>query len=96
MHHSPPQMLNSYLIKGERPTLSLCLFYEPQMRYIANQSGFAKETVSPKIGKSIEMLVCFICIGNEQLFKVGMRNHLGHLIFWFLTEKCQKMMVNTA
>ena len=29
MHHSPPQMLNSYLIKGERPSLSSRLFYEP-------------------------------------------------------------------
>ena len=96
MHHAPPQMLNSYLIKGERPTLSLCLFYEPHTWYIANKSRFAKETVSPKIGKNIEMLVCFICIGNEQLFKVGMRKHLVHLIFWFLTEKCRKMMVNTA
>ena len=62
MHHSPPQMLNAYLIKGERPSLSLHLFYEPQSQYIANQSGSVKETVSWKIGKNIEMLVCFICL----------------------------------
>ena len=62
MHHSPPQMLNSYLIKEERPSLSMHLSHEPQSRYIviANQSRSAKETVSPKIGENIEMLVCFM------------------------------------
>ena len=35
MHCSPLQMLRSYLIKGERPSLSSCLFYEPLSRYIA-------------------------------------------------------------
>ena len=39
-------------------------FYEPQSQYIANQSGSVKETVSWKIGKNIEMLVCFICLGT--------------------------------
>ena len=57
-------MLNAYLIKGERPSLSLHLFYEPQSQCIANQSGSVKETVSWKIGKNIEMLVCFICMGT--------------------------------
>ena len=60
MHHSLPQMLNSYLIKGERPSLSSRLFYEPRSRYIANQSGSAKETVSPEIGENIEMFVLFV------------------------------------
>ena len=32
---------------------------------MANQSESAKETVSPKIGKNIEMLVCFICMGTQ-------------------------------
>ena len=59
------KMLNSYLIKGERPSLSSHLFYGPPLRYIANQSGSAKETVSPKVGKNIEMLVCFICMGTQ-------------------------------
>ena len=45
--------------------LSARLFYEPRSRYIANQSGSAKETVSPKIGENIEMLVCFICMGTQ-------------------------------
>ena len=58
-------MLHSYLIKGERPSLSSRLFYEPRSRYIANQSGSAKETVSPKIGENIEMLVCFVCMGTQ-------------------------------
>ena len=60
MHNSPLQMLNSYLIKGDRSSLSLRLFYEPRLWCIdiANQSGSAKETVSLKIGKDIEMLVC--------------------------------------
>ena len=65
MHHSPLQMLSSYLIKGERPSLSSCLFYEPQSWLIANQSQSAKETVSLKIGKNIGMLVCFIYMGNK-------------------------------
>ena len=59
MCHSPPQILNSYLIKGERPSLPSHLFYEPRSQYIANQSESAKETVSPKIGKNIEMLLWF-------------------------------------
>ena len=66
MHHSPLQMLNSYLIKGERPNLSSRLFYEPRSRYIANQNGPVKKTVSLKIGENIgEILVCFICMGTQ-------------------------------
>ena len=60
MYHSPSQMLNLYLIKGERPSLSLRLFYEPRSWYVANQRGSAKETVRPKIGKNIEMLVVLL------------------------------------
>ena len=49
------------------PSLSLRLFfYEPQLHYIMNQSESAKETVSPKIGENIEMLVCFICMGAQK------------------------------
>ena len=67
MHHSFAQMLNSYLLKGERPSLSSRLIYKPQSWFIdiANQSGSAKETVSPKIGENIEMLVCFIVWGHK-------------------------------
>ena len=75
MHYSPPQMLNSYLIKGERPSLLLHLFYEPRSPYIANQSGFAKETVSPKIGENIEMLVCFICMGTQDRTLIDINHH---------------------
>ena len=75
MHHSPPLMLNAYLIKGERPSLSLHLFYEPQSRCIANQSGSAKETVSPKIGENIEMLVCFICMGTQDRTLIDINHH---------------------
>ena len=55
-------MLNFYLIKGERSSLSMHLSYEPQSRYIdiANQIGPVKETVGPKIGENIEMLLCFM------------------------------------
>ena len=49
-----------------RPSLSLCLFYGPWLRYILNQSESAKETVSPKIDKNIQMLVCFICMLTEE------------------------------
>ena len=48
-----------------RRSVSSCLFYEPWLRYIANQSESAKETVSPKIDENIEMLVCFICVVTE-------------------------------
>ena len=58
-------MLNSDLIKGER-------LHEPRSRYIANQSGSAKETVSPKIGENIEMLVCFICMGTQDRTLIDM------------------------
>ena len=76
MHHSPPQMLNSYLIKGERPSLSSRLFYEPRSRYIANQNGSAIETVSPKIGDNTEMLVCFICMGKQdRTFQLPLSNY---------------------
>ena len=75
MHDSPPQMLNSYLIKGERPSLSLCLFYEPRLRYIANQSESAKETVSPKIGNHIDMLVCFIFMGTQDKTLIHINHH---------------------
>ena len=55
MHHSSPQMLNSYLIKAERPSLSSRLFYEPRSQDIANKSWFAKETGSLKIGENIKI-----------------------------------------
>ena len=76
MHHSPPQMLNSYLIKRETPSLSLRLFFfEPRSRYIANQSESAKETVSSKIGKNIEMLDCFICMGAQDTTLIDINHH---------------------
>ena len=71
MHNSPPQMSNSYLIKGKRPSLPSCLFYETRLHYIANQSGSAKETVSTKTGKNIEILVCFICMGTQHRSLIG-------------------------
>ena len=45
--------------------MSLLLLYEHRLRYIANQSGSVKETVSWKIGKNIEMLLSFICTGTQ-------------------------------
>ena len=68
-------MLNSYLIKGERPSLSSRLFYQPRSQYIANQSGYAKETVSPKIGENIEMLVCFIYTGTQDKTLIDVNHH---------------------
>ena len=47
------------------PSLSLHLFYEFQLRYIANQIGSAKKIDCPNIGENIEMLVCFICMGTQ-------------------------------
>ena len=75
MHHSPPQTLNSYLIRGERARLSSRLFYETRSRYIAHQSGSAKETVSLKIGENIEMLVCFICMGAQDRSLININHH---------------------
>ena len=60
MHHSPPSMLNSYLIKGKRPILS---------------SGSAKENVSPKIGENIDMVVCFICMGTQDSTLIDINHH---------------------
>ena len=73
MHHSPLHMLNSYLVKGERPSLSSHLFYEPRLWFIANQSRSAKETVSLKIGEIIEML--FICFMGTQGMTLIDSNH---------------------
>ena len=42
-----------------RPSLSSGLFYKSQLRYITNQSGSAKETVSLKIGENIELFFLF-------------------------------------
>ena len=75
MHHSLLQMLNAYLIKGERPSLSSHLFYEPRSWYIVNQSGSAKETVSLKIGKNIEMLFCFVCMGTQDTTLIDIDHH---------------------
>ena len=75
MHHSLLQMLNSYLIKGERASLSSRLFYESRSRYIANQSGSAKDNVSWKIGKNIKMLVCFICMGTQDRTLIDINHH---------------------
>ena len=46
-------------MKGERPSLSSHHFYEPLLQYIdiTNQSGSAKETVSLKIDKNVEMFL---------------------------------------
>ena len=67
-------MLNLYSIKGERPNLS-CLFHEPRSQYTANQSGSAKETVSPKIGENNEMLVCFIYMGTQGSTLIDNNHH---------------------
>ena len=75
MHHSPPQMLNSYLIKGERPSLSSRPFYEPRSWNIANQSGYDKEIVTLKTGENIEMLVCFICMGTQDRTLIDINHH---------------------
>ena len=56
------------------PSLSLHLFYEPGSWYIVNQSGSLKETVSQKISKNIEMLVCFICVGTQDRILIDI-NH---------------------
>ena len=80
---APLSSVDSYLIKGERSRLSSRLFYEPRLWYIANQSGSAEETVSPRTGKNIEMLVCFICVGTQDrtlidinhLYQIAMNQH---------------------
>ena len=69
-----------------RPSLSLRLLYEPRSQYIANQGGSAKETVSPKIGKNIEMSVCFICMGTQDKILIDIViNYL--LLFIYLADK---------
>ena len=75
MHHSPLQMSNSYIIKGEMPSLSSRLFYQPRLQCIANQSGSAKETVGPKIGKNVEMLAWVICMGAQDRNLIDFNHH---------------------
>ena len=50
-------------------------FYEPRSRYIEDQSGSAKEAVSPKISENIEMLVCFICVGTQDMILIDINHH---------------------
>ena len=89
MHRSPLQTLNSYLIKGEMPSLSSRLFYKPRSQYVANQGGSNKQTVSPKIGKNIEMLVCFICMGTQDRPLIDINHHyqitMNHHKNWIQT-----------
>ena len=61
--------------------MSSRLFYEPQLRYIENQSGSAKETVSPKIGENIEMLVCFICVVTQDRILIDIAIYYLFFIF---------------
>ena len=58
-----------------RSSLSSRLFYKPQTQYIMNQSGSAKETFCPKIGKNIEMLVYFICVTTQNRALIHINNH---------------------
>ena len=55
--------------------MSSHLFYEPWSQYIVNQSGSAKGTVSPKIDKNIEMLVCFIYMGTQDKTLIDISHH---------------------
>ena len=57
-----------------RSSLSSRIFYEPRLRYIANQNGSEKETVNPKIGENIEMLV-FLCIGTHGRILIDINHH---------------------
>ena len=65
-----------FLLNQRRETkFIIASFYEPRSQYIANQNGSAKETVSPKIGENIEMLVCFICMGTQDRTSIDMNHH---------------------
>ena len=57
------------------------LFYEPSLQHKANQSGSAKETVSPNIGKNIKMLVCFICMGTQVTCGEGTKT-FNYVVSW--------------
>ena len=43
-----------------RPSLSSRLFFDPRSRYITNQSGSTRETVSLKTDENIEILILFV------------------------------------
>ena len=62
-------------------------FYEPWSQYIANQSGSAKVTVSPKIGENIELLVCFICMGTQGLLLYQLLIFLNLLIVYLFRQR---------
>ena len=66
-----------------RPSLLSCLFYEPWLRCILNQSGSTKETVSLKIGENIAMLVCFICVGTQDRILIDIVIIYYYLFFVF-------------
>ena len=66
-----------------RPRLSSLLFYEPQLWYIVDQSGSAKQAVSPKIGENIEVLVCFICVRTQDRFLIDIVIIYYYLFFIF-------------
>ena len=64
-----------FLLNQKRPSLLLSLFYIPRLWYIANQSGPPKETVSPKAGENIEMLVSFTCLGTQDRTLIDINHH---------------------
>ena len=71
------------------PSLSSRLFYKPRSQYVANQGRSNKQTVSPKIGKNIEMLVCFICMGTQDRPLIDINHHyqitMNHHKNWIQT-----------
>ena len=58
-----------------KPSLPSLLSHELRSQYIANQSGSEKQTISPKIGKNIGMLVCFGCVGTQNRILIEINHH---------------------
>ena len=55
-----------------------------------SQSGSANETVSPKIGKNIEMLICFICVGTQDRILIDVV--IGIICSSFSADKLKYIM----
>ena len=48
------------------------MHHSPPQMLVLNQS---KETVSPKNGENIEMLVCLICMGTQDSTLIDINHH---------------------
>ena len=73
MHHSPPQILNSYKERGQ---VCHCIFFV-NLDHSTYQIkvGLQKGTVSLKNGENTEMSISFICMGAQDRTLIDINHH---------------------